>query len=45
MVLAIFFLPCLLVVEQMMNYKLKVIWWNKEYDGDVRRYGSGVTKK
>ncbi|KAM0054800.1 hypothetical protein Hdeb2414_s0006g00198881 [Helianthus debilis subsp. tardiflorus] len=31
--------------EQMMNYKMEVIWWNKEYDGDVRLYGSGVTKK
>ncbi|KAJ0537921.1 hypothetical protein HanHA300_Chr08g0269191 [Helianthus annuus] len=31
--------------EQMMNYKMEVIWWNKEYDGDVRLYGSRVTKK
>ncbi|MFS8021419.1 hypothetical protein Hanom_Chr16g01427191 [Helianthus anomalus] len=31
--------------EQMMNYKMEVIWWNKEYDGDVGLYGSGVTKK
>ncbi|KAJ0435724.1 hypothetical protein HanIR_Chr17g0896461 [Helianthus annuus] len=31
--------------EQMMNYIMEVIWWNKKYDGDVRLYGSCVTKK